>query len=330
MHLAREAAQPPLVNVEVRGVRTLIVDDNAVNRRVLEELVSGWSMRPSSVGSGAAAIAAMEQAVAVRDPFVLVLLDAMMPGMDGFAVAEKIRARPEMAKAAIMMLSSADSGGDAARCRAVGIHNYLRKPVASPELYGAIIVALSEQCAGTGEPAAAQFVEGRTASTHQRHAHSVLLVEDNAVNRCVAAGLLKKRGYVVEAVEDGKQALEALATERFDLVLMDVQMPEIDGFETTDAIRCQERSTGAHVPIVAMTAHVMQGDRERCLQVGMDDYVSKPIEPLQLFATLEKFLTREDVSDTIGSVADRTDAQTTCRSVGRTAKHCRRWSNQRQ
>ncbi len=311
---AWEAAQPPLLNIEVRGVRALIVDDNAVNRRILEELISGWSMRPVTAAAGPAAITAMEQAVAEHDPFVLVLLDAMMPGMDGFAVAEKIRARPELAQATIMMLSSADSGGDSARCRAVGIRNYLRKPVASPELYGAIMVALSDQGHGAGEKPAAGAIENRAAANNPRHARSVLLVEDNAVNRCVAAGLLKKRGFVVEAVENGKQALEALACERFDLVLMDVQMPEMDGFETTDAIRRQERSTGEHVPIVAMTAHAMQGDRERCLQAGMDDYVSKPIEPLQLFATLERFLPRDEVGELNDSTGDVRNAQTACRA----------------
>ncbi len=278
------------------------------NRRILEELVTGWSMRPLSVGGGAAAIAAMKQAVAARDPFVLVLLDAMMPGMDGFAAAEKIRAQPELPKAAIMMLSSADSGGDAARCRAVGIQNYLRKPVASPELYGAITVALNEQAASAAVSAAVQASK----ANRQRHSHSVLLAEDNAVNRCVAAGLLKKRGYLVEAVENGKQALAALACERFDLILMDVQMPEMDGFETTDAIRRKECATGAHLPVVAMTAHAMQGDRERCLQAGMDDYVSKPIEPLQLFATLEKFLPRDDVRDADGSEGAINNGPTTC------------------
>jgi len=217
----------------------------------------------------------MERAADEHNPYTLVLLDAMMPDMDGFEVAEQIRDERHLAGATIMMLSSADSHGDVARCRELGIDIYLRKPIAAQELYEAVVSAL-----GLAGPKKPGHSAADSASKKQSvHPASILLAEDNAVNQRVTIGILERRGHFVIAVDDGREVLKALACQRFDLVLMDVQMPEMDGLEATRAIRLQEQETGAHIPIIALTAHAMKGDRDRCIEAGMDDYLTKPVEP---------------------------------------------------
>ena len=190
-----------------------------------------------------------------------------MPGMDGFAVAARMRKDPILANAMILMLSSADFLGDSARCRALGIHVYLTKPVRQAELREAIVTALSSTAPAHAPPAIAPAA---TAPTLSQHYH-ILLAEDNPVNQTLGLRMLEKQGHTVVVVANGQEALTALTRESFDLVLMDVQIPIMDGFETTAAIRAQEERSGAHLPIIAMTAHAMQGDREQCLHVGMDD-----------------------------------------------------------
>ncbi|HTQ37616.1 MAG TPA: response regulator [Pirellulales bacterium] len=287
----RRPGELPPRQLDFHGARVLIVDDNATSRNILEELAWGWHLRPSTADNAAAASAELKKGLLEADPYDLVLLDAAMPGSDGFTVAEQIRADSKLARNVIMLLSADDNSGDAARCRALGITRYLRKPIATPELAGAILGALSKP----GEPGvpasdmATADAPGAVPKVADYPRH-ILVAEDNPVNRCVAAGLLKKRGYLVDTVENGQQALRALACQQFDLVLMDLQMPEMDGLQATGAIRQLEKTTGEHLPIVAMTAHAMVGDRERCLSAGMDDYVSKPIEPKHFFATLKRWL----------------------------------------
>jgi CheY-like chemotaxis protein len=270
----------------LHNLPVLVVDDNATNRRILVDLLSRWQMRPSAVDSAVAALTALQQAAAAATPFPLILLDAMMPEMDGFTLAAQIQAHPELAGATIMMLTSGSRREDAARCQALGIRSHLLKPITQTELREAILAALHMPLA-TATAAAAPRYEARYNRGQNLH---VLLVEDNPVNQKVAARMLDKQGYTTRVVGDGKAALAALAQERFDIVLMDVQMPVMGGFETTAAIREAERHTGAHLPIIALTAHAMKGDQEQCLAAGMDAYLAKPIKASALYATIQRLL----------------------------------------
>jgi PAS domain S-box-containing protein len=274
---ATEAAPKTVSDLaSLQGLRVLIVDDNDTNRRILEEMLASWRMQPASASSGTAALTALEQAGQTGEPFALVLLDAMMPGMDGFELAERIRGRADLAGATLMMLSSAGQGRDAARCREIGVAAYLTKPVQHSTLLDAIMTCLGVESAAGGQAALA------APAPHVDRRLTILLAEDNAVNQRVALRFIEKWGHDVVIVNNGKEALAAIKERPFDLVLMDVQMPEMGGFEATRAIRAREKHTGGRLPIVAMTAHAMKGDRERCLEAGMDAYVSKPVEAEEL------------------------------------------------
>jgi PAS domain S-box-containing protein len=286
--LARPAPAEPAY---VHGLPVLVVDDNATNRRILQEMLTNWGMRPTVVEGGREALAALEQARGTRSPFVLVLLDAMMPEMDGFALAERIRQDPEPMGSTLMMLSSANRREDAARCRELGVSSYLTKPIRQSTLLDAIMSTLgtSASVEDREAPDAAHL-----APAGGRSRLRLLLAEDNAVNQRLAVSLLEKRGHQVVVAGNGREALAALDGLPFDAVLMDVQMPEMDGFEATAAIRAREAATGAHTPIIAMTAHALKGDRDRCLEAGMDAYVSKPLRPRELFEVLEALVTAAD------------------------------------
>ena len=280
-------ADEPAAHADLDGTTVLIVDDNEVNRRILEQQVARWGMQPTVVSSGQEAIAALEAAVHASRPFRLILLDANMPGMDGFGVAERIAQHPELARPTIMMLTSSGEYGDQARCRELGIAAYLTKPVYAADLQTAIGRALDRKPARVRAVAAPQ-APAPAPPPPEAGRKRVLLVEDNIVNQKVAVGLLTRRGHVVTVAGDGQQALDQLASGRFDVVLMDVQMPVMGGLEATGAIREREKTTGEHVRIVAMTAHALNGDRERCLAAGMDGYLPKPIEPEILYAVVEQ------------------------------------------
>jgi PAS domain S-box-containing protein len=270
----------PVDPERVRGLSVLVVDDNATNRRILEETLSGWEMRPTCVEGGEQALEALERARRAGEPFTLVLLDAQMPGMDGFMLAEQIKQRPDLAVATVMMLSSAGQPGSMARRRELGITTHLTKPVKQAELWKAILAALGEGRAEGG----ARKVERQPETLHvPRSVLRILLAEDNPFNQKLALGLLGKEGHAIEVVNNGAEAVAMMERETFDLVLMDVQMPEMDGFQATAAIRQREAASGRRTPILAMTAYAMKGDRERCLQAGMDGYVSKPIRARELF-----------------------------------------------
>ena len=288
---ATEAAPgtaPDLTSLQ--GLRVLIVDDNATNRRILEEMLASWRMWPASASSGASALAALERAGQVGEPFALVLLDAMMPEMDGFELAERIRDRPDLAGATLMMLSSAGQGRDAARCRELGVAAYLTKPIQHSTLLDAIMTSLGAGRTARGQPAPA------VPAPQVNRRLTILLAEDNAVNQRVAQRFIERWGHEVAIVSSGKEALAAIKERPFDLVLMDVQMPEMGGFEATRAIRAREKHTGVHLPIVAMTAHAMKGDRERCLEAGMDAYVAKPVEAEELAQVIGKVVADSGVS----------------------------------
>ena len=270
----------------------LVVDDNATNLRSLTETLQAWRMRPTPASNPVEAISLLQQAAHAGHPFRLMLTDARMPVMDGFSLAAQIRQHPELAATLIVMLTSGGQRGDAARCRELGIVAYLTKPVRQSELRAAIDAVLGGTTLDENEPPAAPLVTRHTLREASRTSTMrVLLAEDNAVNQRVALRLLEKHGHAVVVANNGREALSILAHERFDLVLMDVQMPEMDGFEATAKIREQEKNTGRRLPIIAMTAHAMKGDEERCLAAGMDGYISKPINSTGLFALLDKHCT---------------------------------------
>jgi signal transduction histidine kinase/DNA-binding response OmpR family regulator len=275
-------ARPEATAINLTDLPVLIVDDNAVNRRVLHDLLVRWKMRPTAVDSGAAAIKALVDAKERRRPFALVLLDANMPEMDGFEVARRIRDDEQLGGATIMMLSSSGQYGESAKCRDVGIANHLTKPVDQRELLAAIGRALAHEGPRSSLPASMLPSE-----LPDRRLH-ILLAEDNVVNQRLAASLLERRGHRVTIAANGREALAAIERQTFDVVLMDVQMPEMGGFEATTAIRERERGGGARLPIVAMTAHAMKGDRERCLDAGMDDYLTKPLDSRRLCLLVEQ------------------------------------------
>ena len=258
----------------LEDMRVLVVDDNQTNRRILNDLLRNWKMLPTVVESAARALIAMQDAVEAKRPFSLILLDMQMPEMDGFALAERIKARPEFARPTIMMLTSSNLRGDMERIRSLGLAAYLVKPVHQSDLHEAIVAALRLSHTGQRKPAPAPS----QASANKGPSLRVLLVEDKLINQKVATRFLERLGHQVRVAGNGKEALVALETESFDLAFMDVQMPEMDGFEATAAIRAREKVAGGRLPIVAMTAHAMKGDRERCLACGMDDYLSKPIQ----------------------------------------------------
>jgi two-component system sensor histidine kinase/response regulator len=286
---------PPAEQVKVRDIPVLVVDDNATNRRILHDMLTHWGMQPTLVESGEAALDLLEHAERVGKRFPLVLLDAHMPQMDGLTVAQRIAQNPCLQGMTILMLSSGDQRDMEVRCRQLGITNYLRKPITRSELWEAMIAALGRPeplGGGAGQaarPDAADVLLHYQEETPRRQLR-VLLAEDNIVNQRLAVRLLEKHGHRVLVANTGREVLALLVQQPVDVVLMDVQMPELDGLETTAIIRAQERQRGDHLPIIALTAHAMKGDQERCLTSGMDDYISKPIDAKNLSAAISRVL----------------------------------------
>ncbi|MGC1483687.1 MAG: response regulator [Candidatus Acidiferrum sp.] len=285
----------------LRGVKVLVVDDNRTNRRILEGMLLRWQMKPTQADGGAAALAQLSAAIEAGEPYGLILTDMHMPGMDGFALVEAIRHRPGLSTSTIMMLTSAGHRGDAARCEELGVAAYLLKPIRQSELREAVARVL-----GAHEHTGAIRLITRYSLQDAREPDAflrVLLAEDNLVNQRLAVRLLEKRGHQVVVAATGLEALKALEKENFDLVLMDVQMPEMDGLEATVAIREKEKVSGLHQPVVALTAHAMKGDREKCLALGMDGYLTKPIRPQELDQLLEIYVSRRmearNISETV-------------------------------
>ena len=279
------AIAPPEI---LRGVKVLVVDDNSTNRRILEGMLKRWEMDSDSVDSGERALSRLFDAQEAGEPYALLLTDMHMPGMDGFTLIERIRQKPGLCAAVVMMLTSAGHRGDAVRCQELGIAAYLLKPIRQSELREAIARVLGAPEKVGAIPLITRYSLGdaRDPSTTLR----VLLAEDNAVNQRLASRLLEKRGHRVQVVANGREALDVLAKESFDLVFMDIQMPEMDGFEATAAVRKKEQASGERQPIIALTAHAMKGDRERCVSAGMDGYLSKPIRALDLDEILEQYV----------------------------------------
>ncbi|MEE8584968.1 MAG: response regulator, partial [Acidobacteriota bacterium] len=256
------------------------------NRFILQELVSKWRMQPVMAESGTQALAALDRAFQSKRPFDLVLLDVHMPEMDGFELASRIHQNPEWREMVLVMLCSASHRGDARRCRELGVSAYLPKPITQSDLLDAIMTALGQrECPSQKARLITRHTLGEVRQLN------ILLAEDNLVNQRLAVKLLEKRGHRVRVANNGLEALKALEQDKFNIVLMDVQMPEMGGFEATAAIREREKTSGEHIPIVAMTAHAMKGDREKCLAAGMNEYLPKPIRTQQLYEVLERVTT---------------------------------------
>ena len=264
----------------LRGLAVLVVDDNATNRRILYQTLVGWHMKPVLANGGAMALHTLHEHARAGERFALLLLDAHMPDMDGFTLARQIQEDPAIAGPRIMMLSSLDIGSIRPELRQTG--HYVVKPVTRPNLLSAILRVLG------GAPQRFVPPRGADRAATGRPLH-ILLAEDNTVNQKVAVRLLEKQGHFVEVASNGMDAVAAFTHGAFDLILMDVQMPVMDGYDATQAIRAAEQGGDRHVPIVALTAHAMKGDRELCLKAGMDDYLGKPIRPRELAALLQRW-----------------------------------------
>jgi signal transduction histidine kinase/CheY-like chemotaxis protein len=294
-HSVKKEIVTPVVSLE--GVRVLVVDDNETNRRILEAMLSRWGMQPTLAESGEEALALLREAVRAGESFQLLLVDAVMPEMDGFALVEHVRSQVPSGDMLIMMLSSAGQKQALERCRNLGVSLYLTKPVRKPQLLESITRALSGSEAQI-QNRATQPVNANA----RRRSLRILLAEDNPINQRVALSLLERRGHSVTCASNGREVVEEFVAASFDLVLMDVQMPEMSGFDATAAIRQHETVSGGHVPIVALTARAMKGDREECLASGMDGYLSKPIRPGELYDALVAFCEGQEESSPVVSL----------------------------
>lgn len=273
----------PLPLDELEGLRVLVVDDNLTNCQILEEMLTNWNMQVQTVPDGEEALKIMQENRAAGASFDLILMDAWMPDMDGFKTVEAIRQAPQFRSAVIMMLTSSDRSDELQRCKELGISAPLIKPLKQSELFNAISETLGVHRVVTPGKTREQAVK-----TPQIPPLKILLAEDSVVNQKLALALLTPQGHDIVVVPTGREAVEHRKLQRYDLILMDVQMPEVDGLEATRQIRQYEQEAGEHIPIIAMTAHAMKGDREQCLEAGMDDYVSKPVRARELFEAIER------------------------------------------
>jgi two-component system, sensor histidine kinase and response regulator len=283
-----EATPAPLPPTDLNGVTILVVDDNTTNRIILTKMLENFGCQVAAVVGGREALETLQAAKEGGQPFRLVVLDMQMPDMDGEQTTKAIKGDPGLANTIIVILTSLGRRGDAARMKELGCAGYLTKPVKQAQLFDALVTILAQdQLSGSGRKLPPVLVTRHLLAERKTPGLRILLAEDHPVNRKLAKILLERAGHTVDLAENGRQAVEAVQNKHYDAILMDVQMPEMDGFEATRILRSHELA-GEHVPIIAMTAHAMKGDRERCLAAGMDDYVSKPIEPGELFAALAR------------------------------------------
>jgi len=275
------AAATPGRAVSLGGRRLLVVDDNETNRRILRDMLGAEGVAVHEAARADAGLTALRRAAAAGTPFDIAILDAQMPDQDGFELAAAVRADPDLAATKLLILTSAGQRGDGERCRQMGIQAYLTKPIARADLIEAVGTVLLEAPPAGAAPA----LITRHSIAESRHTLRILLAEDNLVNQQVATAMLVKRGHQVDVVGNGREAVDAIGTHDYDLVLMDIQMPEMDGFAATQAIRALPR--GRSLPIIALTAHALSGERERCLERGMTGYLAKPFKAHDLFAAIE-------------------------------------------
>ncbi len=292
---------------DLKGMLVLVIDDNETSRRILWEILTVWGMEVVLARGGEQGLKALEAARRRDLAYQVILIDSEMPELDGFAVAELIRRDQTLSARAVMMVNSDDVQKAARRCRRLGIDRYLVKPIKKSQLFNAVLEILSQRTApdihdaGQGQYAAAMD------APRQRDLH-ILLAEDNPINQRLAVALLEKKGWSVRAVTSGKAVLEAIERQTFDLVLMDVQMPEMDGLEATRRLRAMEAGCGRRLPVIGLTAHAMKGDREKCLEAGMDEYVPKPIRPDVLYSVIEKVVGVKGAELPLPPATDLTDA----------------------
>ncbi|MBF0525979.1 MAG: response regulator, partial [Deltaproteobacteria bacterium] len=275
----------PIELDQLRGLKVLVVDDNATNRWILKEMLEGWELKPTLVDNGFAALSALKQAKEDNEPFGLAVLDLLMPQIDGFELALRIKDNHSFGDIKIIMLTSASQRGDAERCKELGITAYLTKPVGHSDLLDVILTVLGTPMPGADK----KSIVSRHSLKESRTKLNILLAEDNKINQRLAQAMLESRGHNVTIVNNGVETISALKTFSFDLVLMDVQMPVMDGITATEKIRDKEKLTGGHIPIIAMTAFAMKGDQDRCLEAGMDGYITKPINPSDAIIYIESF-----------------------------------------
>jgi two-component system sensor histidine kinase/response regulator len=285
------ALPAPGARSPIRGLRALVVDDNEVNRTIFREQLQAWNCHVEEASSAAHALETLREAADRAVPFQLVLLDHHMPDIDGCDLARSIRQDPAIASVELILASSAPFGLTASLSAELGLAAALAKPVRQSHLFDAVSSAMEKGLRRRAEEKTAAKLLSRAPTVVSRERYKILLAEDNPINQKVAIHMLQRAGYKCDVVSNGREAVEATDRVRYDLVLMDCQMPEMDGFEATRAIRAFENSNQSfRLPIVAVTADALKGDRERCLEAGMDDYIAKPIRDAELYATLEKLL----------------------------------------
>jgi CheY-like chemotaxis protein len=285
----QSAAEPVIPQADISGERVLVVDDNATNRRWLRALLKTWKCRPDEAANAETAYQKLRAARKEEDPFRIAILDMQMPDIDGETLGAKIKDDPEVRDTLLVMMTSLGERGDAARLEAVGFSAYLTKPIKQSVLRDTLesVLGCKQQAAVTGRQ---PIITRHLISESRRGKVRILLAEDNAINQKVALRILENLGYRADAVANGQEAIRSLEMLPYDLVLMDCQMPEMDGYEATRRIRDPNSKVLAHdIPIVAMTAHAMRGDREKCLEAGMNDYLTKPVLPQTLSEMLEKW-----------------------------------------
>jgi two-component system sensor histidine kinase/response regulator len=314
--LPAAAPLPPVV--DLHGLRVLIVDDNATNRLILDGWVTGWGMKPTSAANGGA-MDELHRAAASGQPFSLLLLDSRMPGIDGFELAKAVLNTPQLSACRIILLTSEESPEEMARYRALGINTILMKPVQQEELLDNIYRVLSKATDRTASGKTvhiASMTGGKLPPPGLRL--KVLIAEDNTFNQQVIQRLLERRGYTVRIADDGKEALAALADQNFDLLLLDLNMPEMDGFEVIKNIREREKGTSEHLRVIALTALSRKQDRDRCINAGMDDYLCKPVRAEELYAMLERVMLGDapDKQEVLASAGDLLDAATLLGACG--------------
>ncbi|MBI3307540.1 MAG: PAS domain S-box protein [Candidatus Omnitrophica bacterium] len=278
--------------VSLSGLEVLIIDDNVTNARVLKEMIAGWKMKPTVAHNASEAMSLLNQGKSSGIPFDFAIIDSYMPETDGFELVRQIMAQPEFNKLKIIMMTYIGSRGDAEKCRKFGIPAYLTKPVHQSQLLDTLMTLLTPNAAIDS----VALITKHSIKESKKHLR-ILLAEDNLVNQQVALRILEKRGHNVFVADTGRKVVEAVKKETFDMVLMDIQMPEMDGFEATELIRRRERESGSHLTIIAMTANAMEGAREKCLQAGMDGYLAKPIRSQELFELIDKFTPNAEKKD---------------------------------
>lgn len=288
--LSLNPPEPVIFPADIQGKRILAVDDNAINREILSAYLTSWECDPKIVSTGKAALEQLIDAEKKGKAYDVAIIDMMMPGMDGLQLARLIKENKSLGSTRIIMLTSCGARGDGAKMKEAGLDGYFNKPIKQADLYNAIISVLGLPKSPKEDHSIKPIITRHTLKENKKKNTRILLAEDNMINRKVALHLLNKFGYQADAAGNGKEVLKALEKVSYDLILMDVQMPEMDGYEATKKIRAMEDDNKKNIPIIAMTAHAMKGDREKCLEAGMNDYITKPVKPQNLLETITAWI----------------------------------------